>query len=347
MGRVSGLLWATRARLALAAVLLATATVPSTADAQVDDATRGAARTMGQEGLDAYDAGRYGEAVEKLGAAYAAAPVPALGLWLARALAKSGQLVEASERYGEVTRLKVQPGQDEDTQRQAQADAETERSALLPRIPNLRVQIKGADPSSVEITVDGAKLPSSLLAAPRPTNPGERIVEGKLGTQVVTQRVTLGEGETCTVVLAFTAEPAAAALLAPAPAAEPPVSSSPPGPAQPLDAGTARGSPQHALGYVGLGVGGVGIVVGAVSGLVALGKKGKLEDDGCVDGHCFPSQQSDVDAYNSTLTVSTVGFIVGGVGLAAGVSLLLAAPRARENVALSIGPGSVAVRGRF
>src|SRR5512145_3312082 len=129
MGRVLGLRRAGRAPLALAAAVLATP--PAWAEsAQVDDATRGAARTMGQEGLDAYDAGKYGEAVEKLGAAYAAAAVPTLGLWLARALAKSGQLVEASERYGEVTRLKLQPGQDEDTQRQAQADAETERAAL-------------------------------------------------------------------------------------------------------------------------------------------------------------------------------------------------------------------------
>lgn len=58
MGRVSGHLRATRARLALAALLLATTTFPGRASAQpVDDATRGAARTMGQEGIDAYDAG--------------------------------------------------------------------------------------------------------------------------------------------------------------------------------------------------------------------------------------------------------------------------------------------------
>ncbi|MBN2195416.1 MAG: hypothetical protein JW751_21535 [Polyangiaceae bacterium] len=141
MYRVWKQLGATRACLALATVLFATVLRPSRLAAEpVDDATRAAARAIGEEGLDAYDAGRFEEAVEKLESAHAAVPVPTLGLWLARALAKSGKLVEASERYGEVTRLQVEAGQDKDKQREAQADAHKERAALLPLIPDLRIQ---------------------------------------------------------------------------------------------------------------------------------------------------------------------------------------------------------------
>ena len=69
-------------------------------------------------------------------------------------------------------RLAVQPGQQEETQRQAKADAATELAALRPRVPTLVVQVSGADAKDVEVTVDGAKVPSSLLVVPRPVNPG-------------------------------------------------------------------------------------------------------------------------------------------------------------------------------
>jgi uncharacterized protein HemY len=88
--------------LALAAPALGQAT---------DDATRSAARTLGYQGVDAYQAGDYAAAVVKLERAYAAVKVPTVGLWLARALAKTGRLVEASERYAEVMRLAVTEGQ--------------------------------------------------------------------------------------------------------------------------------------------------------------------------------------------------------------------------------------------
>jgi hypothetical protein len=327
MRRVAGALFAVVAWLS----------VPAAYGQPVDDATRGAARAMGQEGLDAYDAGKYDAAVEKLGAAFDVIQVPTLGLWLARALVKTGKLVEASERYGEVTRLKLQPGQQEDVQKRAQADAAQERTALQPRVPTLRVKIEGAEPKAVEVTVEGVMVPTPLLAAPRPTNPGKRVVRGKLGAVVVTEEATLAEGESRTVILKFGAEP-----TPPAEPASAKVELQPP-----ADPGAAPGSGQRIAGYVGLGVGGVGLVLGTVVGLVAAGKKKDLEAEGCLDTHCYPTQQSDVDSYNSMRTVSTVGFIVGGVGIAAGVTLLLTAPSRREGVALWLGPSSAGLGGRF
>jgi hypothetical protein len=250
---------------------------------------------------------------------------------------KTGKLVEASERYGEVTRLKVQPGQQEDVQKRAQADAAQERAALQPRVPTLRVKVEGAEPKAVEVTVEGVKVPTPLLAAPRPTNPGKRVVRGRLGARVVTEEVTLAEGESRAVILKFGAEPTLPAGPTPAKVE----------PQPPADPGAAPGSGQRIAGYVGLGVGGAGLVLGTVMGLVAGHKKSTLETEGCLGTHCYPTQQGDVDSYNSMRTVSTVGFIVGGVGIAAGVTLLLTAPSRKEGVALWIGPRSAGLGGSF
>jgi hypothetical protein len=45
--------------------------------------------------------------------------------------------------------------------------------------------------------------------------------------------------------------------------------------------------------------------------------------------------------------VSTVAFIAGGVLLAGGLTLFFVAPRSKEAVGVSIGPGSVSIGGAF
>jgi Tfp pilus assembly protein PilF len=76
----------------------------SVASAQeIDDASRTAARAMGNSGVEAYQAGNYQEAVDRLEKAYGIARVPSLGLWSARALRKLGLLVEAANRYLETS----------------------------------------------------------------------------------------------------------------------------------------------------------------------------------------------------------------------------------------------------
>src|SRR5882724_7468657 len=118
--------------LAAAFVLLASAS----ARADGADMTRAAARALGNQGVQAYAAHDYAGALDKLDRAYHSLPVPSLGLWSARALAQTGKLVAASERYLEVARLEVKGG-DLAIQQQAKADAASDRAALMPRIPNL------------------------------------------------------------------------------------------------------------------------------------------------------------------------------------------------------------------
>ena len=72
---------------------------------------RGLTLQLGYEGVAAYQKGDYVSARDKLERAYRVVRAPSLGLWSARALEKSGKLVEASERYLEVTRLEVKAGE--------------------------------------------------------------------------------------------------------------------------------------------------------------------------------------------------------------------------------------------
>jgi hypothetical protein len=94
-------------------------------------------------------------------------------------------------------------------------------------------------------------------------------------------------------------------------------------------------------------------LAGSVAGLMAISHKNAAAM-GCVDGECPPSTWDDLDRAESMATVSTVGFVVGVVGLAAGASALLlreepkAAQRSVE-VTPNLGPhgGSLTVSGKF
>jgi hypothetical protein len=322
----------------------------SVAGAEPDDATKERARSLGLEGLSSYDAGDYQGALTRFEQAYALYPVPTLALYSARALAKLGRLTQAADRYQQAMSMKL-PSDAPEQFRQAQTDATNERAELVQRIPRLRVQVVGADPASTPLTVDGVAVPSSELSAGHPLNPGAHAVSGRSGEQVVSMNVALQERETKTIVLEFKAPEAAAP--------PPPVTPTPmgPGPAPPPSGAPPQadkgGSGQRTLGWVVLGLGGVGLGVGAVTGLMATSKKSDLETH-CVGdlSHCPPSVASDVDQYNNLRTVSTIGFIAGGVGVAGGLILVLTAPSSSApqhtgSVTPWVGVGSAGVRGWF
>jgi hypothetical protein len=153
---------------------------------QSDETERRVARTLGNEGIDLYDKGEYETALDRLSRAYAVLKAPTLGLWLARALAKNGKLVQASERYLEVVRAQLEP--DAPAQfREAQVTAEKENQELQARIPTVVLAVENAEASAVTLTVDGKAVKSAMIGIPLPLNPGARRVEGKLGEQAVAQ----------------------------------------------------------------------------------------------------------------------------------------------------------------
>src|SRR5262249_32129947 len=77
------------------------------------------------------------------------------------------------------------------------------------------------------------------------------------------------------------------------------------------------------LGFVLIGVGGAGIALGSIFGALALGRRSTLDSACNPKANCPIESQPDIDSLHSFATVSTVGFAVGGVGLATGLIVLL------------------------
>lgn len=310
---------------------------------------------MGTKGLTHFDAGEYAKAVEQFEQAYGLYRAPTLGLYSARALAKLGRLTQASARYLDVMNMTL-PKDAPAQFAEAQSAAAAERTELIQRIPRLRVEIAGSGDGNVTVNVDGVATDLEALAAGIQLNPGAHEVRGQLGDKPAKMSVALQEGETRTITLDF-ASPSPAAV-APAPGSAGPASTPAVGGAFPPAgpdgrAAATEGSAARTFGWVLIGTGIVGVGVGAVTGGIASQKKTDLEGV-CRPSldHCPESERRVVDEYNTLRTVSTVGFVAGGIGLAGGGILLLSSrnknpkPRA-QSVAPWVGVASAGMRGWF
>ncbi len=105
---------------------------------------------------------------------------------------------------------------------------------------------------------------------------------------------------------------------------------------------------------VALGVGGTGVVslvVGGISGLVAVWRHEALVAECNLEGGaCPPAAQGDLDSFRSLRTASTVFYVVGGLGLVGGAVLWISAPKPSTDssaMGLVIGPGSAHIGGTF
>lgn len=302
--------------------LLATSAV-----AQPDEATRTAARALGNSGVEAYQANDFATATDRLEKAYDILRVPTLGLWSGRALVRVGKWVEAAERFAEVASLQVPQGEYA-VQKQAQLDAADEFQSLKPKIPMIRVAADGVNLNEVAIDIDSQPVPSSLAAEGRLVNPGQHVVEGLRAGERVRVTLTLKEGQREVAMLRFGAKQAAGGAAVPA--------------------DDKSGSPAvRAVGYVTLGVGAVGLTLGTVTGIIALGNKSDIDGSTqCRDDVCGPSERSKVDSYNSMRMASSVGFIAGGVLAATGVVLLLTSSGSSKTEAF-VSPTYAGLRGSF
>jgi hypothetical protein len=226
----------------------------------------------------------------------------------------------------------------------AVADAQRELAAISPRVPGVVISVKG--PAGAKVTLDGVEVPGAALGVKRPVDPGPhavRVVAPGFLTSDVNVSVAEGKVESVTVELKVDPNPAAAAAP-PRPAGQ----ASAAGP----DQGGSSSSLQKTLGLVGIGVGGAGLVMGAVTGGLALAKHGDIAGS-CADGVCPAKQKANllpkIDSYKTLGTLSTAGFVAGGVLAVAGIVTLVTAPKSAQKAAVTpvIGLGYLGVDGRF
>ena len=208
-------------------------------------------------------------------------------------------------------------------------EAEKRATALEPRLPKLTVVVAGA-PADLEVTRDGVALGAASMGVALPMNPGTHtlVVHAK-GHEDRAESVTLAEGENKRVDLKM------GGLRV-----EKPATASAPG-------GDREARGMSPLVFVGFGTAIVGVGVGVGTGILAFGKASTAKD-ACPNERCTPIGMEAVDSGRTLAAISTIAFIVGGVGAGIGLyGLLFVKPAAGSSVAVSIGPTSGALRGTF
>jgi hypothetical protein len=326
-------------RLGVFALMVATA-LPGVALAQADG-DRATARALGQDAERALATKDYAKAEDEFRRADSLVHAPTLMLGLARSLAGQGKVLEAQEAYNRIVREGVAANAPAPF-KQALEDAKKEVKDVEPRIGGVTITVKdaaGGAVASAKVTVDDTPLNTASLGIRRLVDPGDHLVrataDGYRAAEIHVNVPAGGSAEGAIVLekdASQTVAPEATAPAAVGPTASPAASSS----------GGVSPWP-----WVSFGVGAAGLGVGVVAGLIAVGKHSDLSKS--CSGSCGPAQQGELDSYHSVGTISTIGFIVAGVGAAAGVTLLLVHPRADSAPAASlvVGPGSLAAVGRF
>lgn len=293
------------------------------------------ARVKAEEGLALYAEARYAEAYERFRIAEDLFHAPTLVLYMAHCQRELGKLLEARALYERVAAETVA----EDAPpafREAPATAQASLDELSPRIPKLELVVVGAAAESAYVTLDGRR--AALSPATVEVDPGtHRIDASATGARTVVMQVEVAEGGTQRVEIQL--EPVASAT----PPAPPPV----PPPARPPEPGPL------APALVAFGVGAAGLAVGGVAGAVVLGEVDRIRES-CDGDRCPRSLEADRDDVRPLATVSTLGFVLGGAGVAAGVVLLVWRPGGTPGssasigrLSASVGPSSVTLRGAF
>jgi hypothetical protein len=294
-----------------------------------------AARALGTEGTRLADTGDCNGAIAKLEAAEKLYHAPTTLDRLGECQIAVGRLVAGTENLNRVVRESL-PASAPPVFVAAQKRAQKALAAALPRIGNLKIHVDGITADKVTVTVDGVAVPQALLDADRPTDPGSHdVTASAAGYKTVTASVAVGEGAESAVSLKLDVDPnAVAAAPSPAstasPAAVPPTVAAVPPPS------SAHGGERTAA-IASFVVGGVGLAVGTVFGILALGTKSTL-DSNCVNKVCAPSQQSDIDSLSTKATVSTIGFGFGIAGVAVGAVLFAVSAHSHGEATAKVAP---------
>jgi hypothetical protein len=311
------------------------------------DTERAGARSAAEQGARAFNDGRYNEAIDLFTRAESLVHAPPHLLYMARAHEKLGELVQAREDYLKIGRETL-PESAPEVFRRAQAQASAELAALEPRIPYLTVTVSDSSAKDVTVMVDGQPLPAALVGVEGPVNPGKhRLVAVVSGHEGQAREIELAEGVHAQVDLMLPPTEAIAAV----PAEQAPAEQA----AEPMTKGSKKGL--RIGSYVAFGVGALGLGAGTLFLIKGAGKKSDADE---AFDRCYPNcttdeadhvHQLDKDSA-SAKTLSAVGFIAGGVGVATGITLfILSKDSASESSAAHVTPWigwrSAGVSGRF
>jgi hypothetical protein len=283
-----------------------------------------AGRTF-SEGRDAFRNGQFEQALASFQKSYALEPTPGVLLNIALAEEKLGKPATALQHFERAAELFKS-----DDDRLPIARDGMARTAL--RTPRLKIERAAGAPPTLAIALDGQAVAANLIGEEQRLEPGVHVITTQVyGFEDRRYEVTLAEGQHVPLAVGPGARilgPAATTTAAP---------SSGPSPAR----------------LVVFGLGGAGIAslgVGLVTGILALGKAGALEE-ACPDpGQCTSLDGRTALGQARTLAdVSTGTLIFGAAAVAAGAVVFFTTGGTSVALRGSAAPGAAGLTasGRF
>jgi hypothetical protein len=289
---------------------LTVATFSARLNAQGNDAA--AAEQLFVAARAAMEKGDFTTACERFAESQRLDPAAGTLINLADCLDRQGKIASAWQRWKEALDM-LRP----DDERRAAVSQRAQ--SIEARVPKLELQLSAKAPPGTTAERDGVALGSASFGISLPVDPGpHRIVAKAPGRAPREYALVVKEGESSTLDIepgdAVAGETSAPALPAPAsPAPAPPVRD--------------EGAPAtRTWGFVGIGIGAAGLLVGGVAGVLAISKKNEMEDACHRVGEELLCTSAGIDAAesgNTFATVANVSVAVGLVGVAAGAYLLL------------------------
>lgn len=296
-------------------------------------ARRAAAARLADEGFDLLEQQRCDEALESFRKADETLHSPMFVVFMARAERCLGRLVEAERHLRGVVREKL-ADYAPDSFWQAKQTAQQELAKLEPHIPKWTLRLEGARLSEASILLDGEPVEATKLGTAQSIDPGHHVVQAEtLDGRTGKASFDAVEGKTVEVEIDV---------------GEPLTDD------HGLPPDESADEPSWDGGYLPAGIaygfGGAGLVVGAITGGIFVGRANDLKDK-CPNDQCPPEEEEEGDAVRTLGTISTVGFVVAGVGAVAGTILLFTVGGAEESAGelakVRAGPGGLLLQGRF
>jgi hypothetical protein len=291
-----------------------------------------AARDLGTQGVLLAQAGNCKDAIGKLKRAAALFAAPTIVEQLGACQVQVGKLVAGTENLQRVVRDELTPDAPKPFL-EAQARARELLKSTLPRIAHLVIVLDAPAGAKPEVEVDGAHVPLAMVGAPRPTDPGKRVVVARAPGYLAAQReVHLDEGGSATVRLELEPDPNAPAA----------------------GRGSAPSSTKRTVSYVLFGVGGAAVATGSVLGILAATKKSDL-DKKCPGARCNEAYAGELHTARTLGTGSTVAFSVGAAAVIAATYLFVTSGSSSEpsrdeqarRPRIWVGLGGAGLAGRF
>jgi hypothetical protein len=335
-------------RRAVVAVVVALAATPLAVARAQSKEEIARADSLFNAGKALTDAGQYADACPKFAESKRLAPGLGVTLYLADCYEQSGRTASAWSEFLSAEGL----ARERNDKRSELARARAQ--ALEPKLNRLTIAVAPTIPRlGLQVLRDGSPVGQEELGLAVPVDPGDHVIvvsspghkvrsfNSHVGPEspTATVRVDTLDDESATAPLPATGTPT------PAPAPLPTSTSASTLPSTPVLPPTRASDDGAARRWIGLSMGGIGVVgvgVGAALGLVA---KSKLDQSN--SGPCDPTDRcsdsglalrKDAGAFAMG---STIAFVAGGIALATGVVLYVTAPHSVSTTGVLIVPAPI------